>query len=88
VEFGTGENLLVWVIQISTESRRSSGRKLYAAPRNYATVKQAGIWNNHPISFFLKVQRISDRSPFLAIQYDQVGSPPAHRQQFTRKLQD
>jgi hypothetical protein len=39
------------------------------------------IWNNHPIGFFLEVQRISDRSPFLAIQYDQVGSPPAHRQQ-------
>jgi hypothetical protein len=49
-------------------------------------MKQAMIWNNHPISFFLKVQRISDRSPFLAIQYDQVGSPPAHRQQITHKF--
>jgi len=38
--------------------------------RNFATVKQAMIWNNHPIGFFLEVQRISDRSPFLAIQYD------------------
>jgi hypothetical protein len=41
------------------------------------------IWNTHPIGFFLEIQRISDRSPFLAIQYDQVGSPPAHRQQIS-----
>ena len=33
------------------------------------------------IDAFLQIQRISDRSTFLAIQYDQVGSPPAHRQQ-------
>lgn len=44
------------------------------------------IWNTYPIGFFLEIQRISDRSPFLAIQYDQVGSPPAHRQQISHSF--
>ncbi len=46
------------------------------------------IWNSRPIGFFLEIQRISDRLPFLAIQYDQVGSPPAHRQQLATNIRD
>jgi len=39
------------------------------------------IWNTHPISFFFEITTYFGSFTFLAIQYDQVGSPPAHRQQ-------
>jgi len=62
------------------------GGQIISGDAQFRHRETSTIWNTHPISFFLEIQRISDRSPFLAIQYDQVGSPPAHRQQISHRF--
>jgi len=64
------------------------GAQIISGHAQFRHRETSTIWNTHPIGFFLEIQRISDRSPFLAIQYDQVGSPPAHRQQISHRFTD
>jgi hypothetical protein len=81
VEFGTGEASLFGSFRNPLKAGEAVDAQIISAGAHFRHRETSTIWNNHPIGFFLEIQRISDRSPFLAIQYDQVGSPPAHRQQ-------
>ena len=44
------------------------------------------IWNRRVIDAFLQITTYFGSLTFLAIQYDQVGSPPAHRQQISHSF--
>ncbi len=44
------------------------------------------IWDPRVIGGFLQLTTYFGSFTFLAIQYDQVGSPPAHRQQIQPQI--
>lgn len=57
------------------------GGQIICGPARLRHRETKTIWNSRRISFFLDITTYFGSFTFLAILYDQVGSPPAHRQQ-------
>jgi len=81
VELDTGETSLFGSFRNPLKAGEAVGGQIISGYAQFRYRETNTIWNTHPIRFFFKITTYFGSFTFLAIQYDQVGSPPAHRQQ-------